>query len=70
MFIVLDQSDSPSHEDDIGDNGTNWNSDSDALDEALNQCNENIQSCPPLTDFHTGRLIMVKGIYPDVWFVL
>ncbi|KAJ6662353.1 hypothetical protein lerEdw1_012517 [Lerista edwardsae] len=67
VYISLDQSDTPSQDDAIGDNGMNWNSDSDALDEALNQCNENIQSCPPLVDFQTGMPCLAQYV-DGLWY--
>ncbi|XP_066477339.1 RING finger protein 17 [Tiliqua scincoides] len=67
VYIAFDQSDNPSQDDDIGVSGMRWNSDSEALDEALNECNENIQSYCPLTDFRTGMPCLAQYI-DGLWY--
>lgn len=55
MYLVLDQSDASCQNGDIEDSGMMLNSDSENLDEALRDCNKNIHTYYPLTDFRTGR---------------
>ncbi|XP_053165407.1 RING finger protein 17 isoform X2 [Hemicordylus capensis] len=79
VYLVIDQRDNCEQLDGIKDSGSNWNSESENLDQALQLCNDSIQSYPPLTDFrkdmpclaeysdglwYRGKLLYIKEFNP------
>ncbi|KAM6448641.1 RING finger protein 17 isoform 3-T5 [Liasis olivaceus] len=65
VYISIVQSDSASQQRDVEDRATSW--DSETLDEALAQCNQNIETIPFLTDFRKDMPCLAE--YRDgLWY--